>query len=290
MNLNPLDLPGPAFLAFYAFALIAAHFAGKALLKLCRSNHDDVTGLHNDLAPGETAFLAGGAERAIDTALVGLLRHDLVAVKPGGGGFEVKNPAPPLHELQAQVYREIAKKNGAIERLHKVRSAFLDRAQVRLASLGLLLGHGSAEALCVRGAKGLPFAAVIVVGVLKLFVGFARQRPVGFLVVFLVASVVILALKVFKLPHRSAKGDTALKNLERRNAALQATAKRRSGDLDDNSLMFAVALFGSQVLSTGDLSWMQAGFVNRQSSSSDSGGGGSCGGGGGGGGCGGCGG
>jgi hypothetical protein len=31
VNLSPLDLPGPAFLAFYVFALIVAHFVGNAL-------------------------------------------------------------------------------------------------------------------------------------------------------------------------------------------------------------------------------------------------------------------
>jgi uncharacterized protein (TIGR04222 family) len=289
MSLNPLDLPGPAFLAFYAFALIIAHFVGKALMSRCRSDHSAAVDLNDSLTPTETGVLAGGAERAIDATLVRLLRHDLIAVRPGGGGFEVKNPAGPLQELQSQVYSEIARKNGDIDRLHKLRSTFLARAEVRLAGLGLLMAPGSAEAMCVRLAKGLPFAAVIVIGAMKIGVGLSRHRPIAFLVVFVLASLLILGIKLFKLPHRSAKGDAALKSLERSNAALHATAKRRSLDLDDNSLMVAVALFGAQVLSTGDLSWMREGFVNRSSSSSDSGSGGSCSGGCGGGGCGGCG-
>lgn len=291
--MNPLDLPGPAFLAFYAAALIVAHFAGKALIKLCQSSRggDDVL---PDLPPLEAAYLAGGTERAVDMALVRLLRTDLIAPKAGGGGFELKGEKKPehveLHELQHEVFRQIGSKNGDIERLRRLKSPFLARTEVRLANDGLLLARASAEALCVRSAKSLPFAAVIVLGMLKIGVGIARHRPVAFLVVFVVVSLVVLGFKWFGLPLRSAKGEQALKQLQRRNAALQTTVRRHGADLDDNSLMLAVALFGTQVLASDQLEWMQQGFVTRQSSSSDSGGGssGGCGGGGGGG-CGGCG-
>lgn len=291
MNLDPLDLPGPAFLAFYVFALIAAHFVGKALLRLCGSNHADSVSLPESLQRTEAAFLAGGTERAVDTALVRLLRADLVAVKPGGGGFEVKAAKPDsvhLTDLQSEVYREITRKNGAVEALHRLKSAFLTRIEVRLANDGLLLAQGSAEATCVRAAKALPFAAVTALGVAKIMVGIARHRPVTFLVVFVLASLVILGIKLFKLPLRSARGEAALQKLKRRNAALETTVRRRSNELDDASLLLAVGLFGPQVLASSELAWMHEGFVNRQLGSSDSSGS-SCGGGCGGGGCGGCG-
>lgn len=291
MNLNPLDLPGPAFLAFYVFALIAAHFAGKALMLLCRSKHADSANLPDSLEPTEAAFLAGGTERAVDTALVRLLHADLIAVKPGGGGFEPKADKPDalrLSDLQRDVYREIARKDGSVDALHRLKSAFLTRTEVRLGGDGLLLARGSAEATCLRGAKALPFAAVIALGVVKVFVGIARHRPVTFLMVFLLVSLVLLGIKLYKLPLRSARGEAALRNLKRRNAALETTVRRRSRDLDDATLLFAIALFGPQVLASSELAWMHQGFVNRQSGSSDSGGG-ACGGGGGGGGCGGCG-
>jgi uncharacterized protein (TIGR04222 family) len=292
LNLNPLDLPGPAFLAFYVFSLIIAHFLGKALMQWCRSNHAEAANVPNDLHSAEAAFLAGGTERAVDTALVQLLHADLITVKPSGGGFETKADKPDtlqLGDLQRDVYREIAHKKGSVDALHRLKSAALTRAQVRLAGGGLLLARGSPEANCARGANALPFAAVIALGIVKIFVGIARHRPVTFLIVFVLVSLVLLGIKVFKLPLRSARGEAALKNLRRRNAALETTVRRRSRELDDATLLFAVALFGPQVLATSEFAWMHQGFVNRQSGSSDGGGGGSCGGGGGGGGCGGCG-
>jgi uncharacterized protein (TIGR04222 family) len=291
LNLNPLDLPGPAFLAFYVFSLIAAHFVGKALIQWCRSRHADSARLPDNLQPAEAAFLAGGVERAVDTALVRLLHDDLIAVKPGGGGFEPKGDKPDmlqLSDLQRDVYREISRKNGSVDALHRLKSAFLTRTEVRLASDGMLLARDSAEATCLRGAQALPFAAVIALGAVKIFVGIARHRPVTFLIVFVLVSLVFLGIKLFKLPLRSARGEAALGSLKRRNAALETTVRRRSRELDDATLFFAIALFGPQVLASSELAWMHEGFVNRQSGSSDSGGG-SCGGGGGGGGCGGCG-
>lgn len=288
MNLNPLDLPGPAFLAFYAFLLLVAHFVGKWLLHFCKSADITPTRAPN-LTPLETAYLAGGAERAVDAELVRLLRHDLLVIKPGGGGFAVKDPAAgPLDGLQRDLVRETMRTDGAIERLRRLRSPVLTRAQTRLAGEGLLLAAGGSEANCVRLAKGAPFVVAIAVGVMKLLVGLARHRPVAFLVMFLIASLVILGVKLFKLPLRSAKGNAALKDFERRNAALQATAKRRGNELDDSSLMLAVGLFGASVLASDELVWMREGFISRQSSGSSDSGGGSCGGGGGGG-CGGCG-
>jgi uncharacterized protein (TIGR04222 family) len=285
---NPLDLPGPAFLAFYVVALVVAHFAGKGLVRLCRSDRAEDAPLPAALAPSEAAYLAGGTERAIDMALVRLLRHQLIGVKAGGGGFEVRQPLPtPANELQQEVYREIGRGNGDVAQLRRLRGTALARTRVRLANEGLLLQGASAEAMCVRIAKGVPFAAVIALGGMKIMVGIARHRPVAFLVVLVLVSLGILALKLFSLPLRAARGERALQNLHRRNAALQIAARRRGAELDDGSLMLAVALFGTQVLANGEFAWMQEGFVTRQSTSSDSSGG-SCSGCGGGG-CGGCG-
>jgi len=291
MNLDPLDLPGPAFLAFYAFALIIAHFVGKALMKLCRSSHASSAPLPEQLLPAEAALLAGGRERAVETALVRLLRNDWVVARPGGGAFDVTNKQPgPLQDLQADVYREISKKEGSLEALRKVKSVFLDRTEASLAKQGLLLARGSGEALCQRAAKCLPFAAVIVLGAAKLAIGISRGRPGAFLAVFLVVSLIILGVKFFNLPLRSARGERALQHLKRKNAALQTTLRRRIGEVGDGGLLLAVALFGPQVLASSELAWMHESFVMRRQDSSDGGsGGGSCSGGCGGGGCGGCG-
>lgn len=288
---NPLDLPGPAFLGFYLVALVAAHYAGRLLAQACRTSRS-ASAPTPDLTPLETAYLAGGRARAVDAALAGMLQHDVIAVLPGGGGFATsKASQKSLAGLQADLYREISRRSGAIEKLRRISSAALARMETRLANDGLLLVASNSERRCLRLALGAPVAAVIVLGALKVALGIARARPVVFLVLLLLGAVFVLGVKMFNLPLRSTQGETALEKLRRRNAALQATAKRRSTELDESSLILAVGLFGTQVLASSGLVWMQQGFVPHRSDSSSSGGCGSssgCGGGGGGG-CGGCG-
>lgn len=294
--MNPLDLPGPAFLAFYSFALFAAHFAGKALAALCRGRHADDASLPDNLPAPEAAYLAGGTARAVDAALVQLLRAGLIAPK-AGSGFALKGDRTDdafLPELQKELYRQIARGNGDIEDLHGLPSAFLARARVRLAGDGLLMDGSSAEALCGRAAKCVPVGAVFALGSMKVAVGLGRHRPVALLVVFLIVSAAILLVKWVKLPPRSARGEQVLDRLKQRNAALEVTVRRGGVDVDNESLALAVALFGTQVLAGSAFGWMQPGFAARKPGSSDSGGSSSgCGGGGdgggGGGGCGGCG-
>lgn len=291
MNFDPLDLPGPLFLVFYVILLGIAHFAGKALARLCRAAHTPPV-TPPDLSPLEAAYLAGGRERAVDAALVGLLHHEAIAVQ-GAGGFVPGKGVPQAPQgLQADLYREVVHGRGAIERLRRLRTAALARMEARLAKDGLLLAAAGSERRCVQLARGAPIAAVIALGALKVLIGIARSRPVVLLVVLLVVASIVLGAKVFGLPLRSAKGEAVLERLKRRNAALQATTRRRSADLDAASVMLAVGLFGIEVLANSGLLWMQPAFVTRKSGSDsrDSGCGssGSCSGGCGGG-CGGCG-
>src|SRR5262249_10334120 len=159
--------------------------------------------LPESLPPLEAAYLAGGRERAIETALVPLMRNNVIAPK-AKGGFELTTTRPgALQDLQADVYREISRKNDTIEGLRRMRSTFPERSEARRGSQGLLLARDSAEATCVRMAKCLPFLAAMAHGVAKLMVGLERHRPVAFLSLFLVASLVILGIKYFKLPLRS---------------------------------------------------------------------------------------
>jgi uncharacterized protein (TIGR04222 family) len=287
VTFDRFDLSGPAFLAFYVFAMLFAHVAGRFLARLCKSSHPAEVATP-EVTPLEAAYLAGGRGRVVDASLVSMLRHDVIAVQGSGGAFVAgKAAAQPQSGMQADLYREIARNRGTIEKLRRLRNATVARVETRLANDGLLMPTSGSEALCTRLALGLPVAAVIALGALRLVAGTARGRPVAFLVVLLIVSLIVLGVKLLKLPLRSGKGDAALAKLQRRNAALQATAKRRAADLDDSSLMLAVGLFGAPVLSTGELVWMQKGFVSRQSGADSSSGG--CSGGCGGGGCGGCG-
>lgn len=293
MNLGPLDLPGPQFLGLYVIALVFSHFAGKLLARLCRGQ-PAAPASTPALTPLESAFLAGGRARAIDAALVGMLQHHIIEAKPEGGGLALGTGSGKLLAgLQADLFREIARRSGALDKLHRLRTAALERMETRLANDGLLLVSSPAERRCTRLALSAPVAAVLLLGLAKIAIGVARSRPVVLLTLLVLVATVMLGIKFFRLPLRSSLGDAVLDDLHRRNAALQATAKRRSAELDEASLMLAVGLFGTGVLASSELLWMQKGFAPNRSSDGGSTGcgssGGCGGGGGGGGGCGGCG-
>ncbi len=291
--MNLFDLQGPTFLGVFVALMVGAHAASWALKRLCRAQQARST-TTPDLAPLEAAYLAGGRERAVDAALVGLLRHDMIAVAPKGGGFVVGTQAAlNLTGLQAELHHQVVQHKGDIVSLRKQRTAALARIETKLGRNGLLLGGSGGERLCLVLASTLPMAAVVMIGLMKIAIGLARHKPVVLLVILTVIAGFWLAHKAFSLPLRSALGEAALEKLRRRNAALQATTQRRSGDIDEASLMLAVGLFGTGVLAGAELLWMRQGFTPNRSSDGGSGGCGSSsgcdGGGGGGGGCGGCG-
>lgn len=289
--MNPFDLPGPTFLFVYIVLMFAAHVISGVLVRVCRLRHQRST-TTPDLSPLEAAYLAGGRGRAVDAALVGLLHHDAITVDPAGGAFVAGAQAPlNLTGLQAELHHQIVARNGAIETLRKLRTATLSRLETKLARNGLLLGGSGAERLCLVLATTVPMGATVMVGLMKIAIGLARNRPVILLVILTLFAGALVAYKAFNLPLRSSLGEAALEKLRRRNAALQATTQRRSGDLDEASLMLAIGLFGTAILAGSELLWMKPGFTPNRSSDSSGGGCSSssgCGGGGGGG-CGGCG-
>jgi hypothetical protein len=132
----------------------------------------------------------------------------------------------------------------------------------------------------------------------KVMVGLSRDKPVGFLVLASVATT-ILSFAVFsRRPHRTRRGDAALRGLQSKNATLRTNVLQ----VGPEALVLGVALFGLSFLGDSNLEFLSKALRPRNSGSfgtsgcggsgcggGSSCGGSSCGGGGCGGGCGGCG-
>jgi uncharacterized protein (TIGR04222 family) len=144
-------------------------------------------------------------------------------------------------------------------------------------------------------ARVLPLVLVLLVplfGVVKIFVGISRDRPVTILVVLCIFSVIVAFGGFGRSVYRSRRGDRALGQLKEANAALQFQAGRRIENLAGDDLVLALGLFGMAILAGGPMAGLQTALKPPVNSSGCGGGCGSsgCGGGGcGGGGCGGCG-
>jgi uncharacterized protein (TIGR04222 family) len=162
----------------------------------------------------------------------------------------------------------------------------------RLETLGLLLTD--TQAAMVRLLPLILVLCLPAFGIIKIFVGISRGRPVGFLVIFCVASVIAAFALFGRRPLRSRSGDEALASIRRDNSALRSAAKSPDR-LASSDVCLAAALFGLGTLAVGGLADLNSALrpvVAHNSGwlgSCGSGcGGGGCGGGCGGGGCGGC--
>jgi uncharacterized protein (TIGR04222 family) len=166
----------------------------------------------------------------------------------------------------------------------------------RLKEMGLLVADGQAR--LVRLVPTLLVLGVAVFGIIKIGVGLSRGKPVAFLVVLCVATVLIALIGFARGVHRTVRGDRVLTRLKQENAALEHTARRKPSELAGDDLALAMGLFGIGILAYGPLAPLGTALrppAGTGGCGAGGGCGGGCGGGGGGGGgcggggCGGCG-
>lgn len=300
--MNPFDLPGPEFLQLFAVVLGMAVIVALLVRWLLRQPGGVPPAQAYDLAPYEIAYLSGGAALAIDAAIVRLVQKGVLFLDVGARRLSQRSavtlPAGS-HPLEQAVHRAASQDIGTrVESVRDKTTAVADELREPLDELGLLIPH---ERLgLVRLVPGLVVLAATLFGVIKIFVGLARDRPVLYLLMLVLVSLVPAVLFFVKAAFRSRRGDAALQQWKHENAALEYATRKRGAELADADLLLAMGLFGMGVLAGGPLARLPKALAaptpsySSGSSGSSSCGGGSCGGGGcgggcGGGGCGGCG-
>jgi uncharacterized protein (TIGR04222 family) len=293
--MNPFDLRGPDFLVLYAELFVVVFLAAGILRWALRGPAGTPPMGIRSLNAYETALLSGGDRAAVKTALAGLVHRGLVkadTVKrllvPSG------QPEGKLPVQEQELFEQISATNGvgvdAATSQTETNSMTIMRE--RLETLGLLLT--AAQAAWVRWVPLFLALSVPAFGVIKIFIGISRGRPVGILVVFCFVSV-IGALALFgRRPLRTRSGDKALSSIWHDNSALRSAA-REPDRLASSDVCLAVAIFGLGTVAVGGLADLDSALrpvVAHKSgwlgSCGGGCGGGGCGGGCGGGGCGGC--
>lgn len=286
---DPLEWRGGWFLALY-FAVIGwTYTAGNAVQRALRGRAGAGTELPADSI--ELGFLAGGAERAADVAVVELLARDAIKLDYPG---EAASAASSRSQVWLRASAGAAGLPSRLLGLAKIvqRTQHLSEAMPalrehygRLAEPMRAKGWWMSERQRWRGrlAAALPMFAVVVFGVTKISIGEARGRPVGFLVVLTALAGLMVLVQLCTAQRRTRAGDRALQS---------ATIKtRRSDDLTERvALAGTMALVGTPLAEYHTLRTPVSSSSDSTSSSSsgcgsggDSGGGGGCGGCGGGG-------
>lgn len=272
--INPLDWHGPAFLFLYFTLFIAAVLLSSILSRRLRPSGRPGRATDDEAL----AFLAGRGPRMVETAVARLLASGALVIQEGkrflrGGGMGGGNSLDGalLVTSMPATWGDFA----------KAAKPHIDQTERRLIASGLLIDNGEARRVGLIAA--LPFMALFALGMAKLLVGLSRDRPVGFLIVFLVVTAVAILIRTFSVDRRTDAGVDAVNTAQRRHERL-----RRAPTTGETGT--AVALFGTTVLAGSAFAALhQMRQSDSSSSGGDSGGDGGGGGGCGGGGCGGCG-
>lgn len=248
------------------------------------------------MGPYEIAYLAGGKPAAIHAALAALVQAKVLEVRKASGkmlgmaytkGYQVA-AAQPLSEDAPPLERALYKAAGDGKTILRLQRS-VDGEAAKLAAPLERDGLAPSEERMskARWWPAMTLLAVAVFGIVKICVGASRHRPVLFLVLAVIGTIVAAAFQLRK-PLRTAAGKRVLEALRNKHSSLRHESPSR---LSSDEMALAAALFGSAVLIGGPLADLRRALAATQSQggSGSSGCGGGCGGGGCGGGCGGCG-
>lgn len=297
--MNPFDLRGPDFLILFGVLSALTVVLAAVLRWSLRGPDGDGPIEVSDLSPYHIAYLAGGARLPIHAAVAALVKEDAIHVSKSKHTLSRKDQVPEqAHPLERAVHAHVACSGEmTLSELGRIDSKSLTRLHQELEEQGLLVAP--AEAGLARVLPTLLVLAVTLLGMIKVAVGVARDRPVLFLVLGCVATAVVAFAGFARPVLRSRRGDRLLARLRAEHAPLASTAHARAEALAASDVTLAVGLFGIGILATGPYADLRAARKASDTAGWSShcgsgcgggGGGGGCGGGGcGGGGCGGCG-
>ncbi|MFY1832007.1 TIGR04222 domain-containing membrane protein [Myxococcus fulvus] len=292
--MDPLNLPGPDFLALYVLLAMSALALGFFLRWLLRTPGGSPDVLPQRLDPYEIAMLSG-PKAVVHTALARLL-HQKALVMDGTHLTTTGKRSDFASHFERLVYAAVheSKKSNA-ELIASIEPA-LERLKSPLQQRGWLVDEG--QATRARWLPMLPMLGVLLLGLAKINVGLEREKPVS-LLVFLC---LVTAGSLFFLTGRvwtSRRGAALLRALRWNQQPLKMSTMSAdtSQAMNSQDLGVAVALFGLGAVAMSDFELMRrhidpSGSSFSGSSSSSSCSSSSCSssdGGGGGGGCGGCG-
>ncbi len=289
--MNPFDLRGPQFLAFYLFAsavgLIIMYLASRgALFGTARAPAGDARRQLRD--PYLLAYLRGGVGAALQTVAFSLSKRRLltatsanvIASRSTEALAAVKNPLE--HALLSQC--STSQPFSEVLRDRRLQIAAENYAEPLRVS-GLIADDG--ELARRRPAFQLVAGTLFTLGAIKIYLALQRGHSNVLFLVILTLLVVVLVHRIYRR-QRTNGGDRALGDQQTLFARLKGRAARMSVDGASDEAVLVVAAFGLAALPAASYPFIAQ--LRRQmtdssssswsscSSSSSCGGGGGCGG------------
>jgi uncharacterized protein (TIGR04222 family) len=234
-----------------------------------------------------TAFLNGGKLLAVNTALANLIRLKAMHLNESKKTLISLVPRPTFaHELEQLVYDAAGSTDGTpIADVRKAAKPCIQRLAEDLQAKGLVVADKAA-----RRAIALPLIialVIVAVGVVKIWIGVERGKPVGILAFMCIMSALAAVVAFARRPLRSRYGDAVLKKLQEQYVGPK-TLGGSAATLPPLEFALVMGLFGMGALAGSEFSDLRRLLQPPSGGVSGDGCGSSCGGGCGGG-CGGCG-
>lgn len=242
-------ISGPTFLLAYAVlavvAVVAVTRVRRALADVPARPTDGL-----DRQPYDVAYLNGGAELALCAALSAMHRSGTIAVEGRGTVVAAARPDPRSDELERAVHHAAARPlpRRQLAQVGAVASA-LARIESRLVAAGLLLDEPRRSR--IRSACW-PTFAVAALGLVRIVAGTVNGRPVGFLVVLVLAVLGVGVGQLVAVRRRSPAGNAALCTLTARHHALSPSMRPDWAVYGPAGAALAVGVFGLSALWTAD--------------------------------------
>ncbi|MFE9693960.1 TIGR04222 domain-containing membrane protein [Micromonospora sp. NPDC005806] len=289
-------IPGPVFLTIYvaaAAAILLTCAVHRHLVRRGRTPKDPVDA-------ESAAYLSGGEQLALWTALAGLHRAGVVGVRARGRLESTGYASTGMTPLEQALHRAAAR--GARTRDLRIDpqvARALTGLRQSLEQRGLLVSQRQRR---FARAGVLALAVLLVVGLVRVVAGLSAGHPTGYLILSVLA-LGLLLIVLWPLPNGTRAGHLALTGLRQKHTYLSPAARPAYTTYGSAEAAMGVALFGTASLWVLDAEFAEQAQVKYQAlagsgyssgyGGSSGGGGSSCGtggsscGGGGGGGCGG---
>ncbi|MCE7009721.1 TIGR04222 domain-containing membrane protein [Kibdelosporangium philippinense] len=222
---NPWGLSGPEFLGLYICGLVVACVATLVLRKRIRSG--SARRSPEPLTVDETAFIAGGWVRVVESALANLVAHNVIRVQREGLLYPVSDArAKPESTLEERLANRVTKRQGRPLPYHLSSMSNLpeyDAIRRSLAAKGLYYyGSNRRQAL----VAALPLVVLLVIGIARWINGVNLGFPVGYLTGLLILTVIVTLFAMREIKEGlTSGGKRALDGINRGVDAAAAVAK-----------------------------------------------------------------
>jgi uncharacterized protein (TIGR04222 family) len=253
-------IAGPTFVKIYLIAAIASLVVTLIVRRwLGRGRR-----VRRELHPYEVAYLIGGRPRTIATAVAALRADGAIEASDDRRLSAAPLPQAMRDPLDAAIHTAV--RTGRITSARRLATGYdvrqaLDKIQDTLAGDGLVTGPRRRR--WFRLSLVLP-AGVLGIGIVRMVAGVQNDRPVGNLVVMLIALAAAAVVLLRRVPHVLRSGRAAVQAVRSRSTHLDPSMSPAWATYGVAGAALGVALFGMPALTSIDPEFAEATGLQHQ--------------------------